>query len=97
MEYRRLKDGTHAVGFRFEGRFIVYTTAFDAREAKALIAAVRAVMKLFNATSGAWVTMGPDNREIPRGATTKVKAARRKATLSKTRASRTNRASRGNR
>jgi len=76
MEYSRLKDGTHAVGFKFEGRFIAYTTAFDAREARALIRAIRAVLELFNATSGAWVTMR-GTEKIPRGASYKAGVAKK--------------------
>jgi hypothetical protein len=37
MVYRKLKGGTHAVGFIHDGKFITYATAFDAREAKALL------------------------------------------------------------
>ena len=71
MVYRKLKDGQHVVGIPFEGRFIVYTSVFDAREGKAL----RSIFfDLFNATSGAWVTMGPGAKEIPRGSTAKRKA-----------------------
>jgi hypothetical protein len=71
MIYRKLKDGTRAVGFSHEGRFLVYASAFDAREAKALLKAIHAVFDLFHATSGAWVTMGPGGKEIPRGASAK--------------------------
>jgi predicted HAD superfamily Cof-like phosphohydrolase len=79
MVYRKLKNGTHAVGFVHGGSFIVYASAFDAREAKALLKAIRAVFDLFYATSGAWVTMGPDGKEIARGGSAKAaKAAGRR-------------------
>jgi len=85
MVYRKLKDGTHAVGFAHGGSFIVYTSAFDAREAKALLKAIRAVFDLFHTSSGAWVTMGPGGKEIPRGASAKAaRAARRKRRSTKT-------------
>jgi hypothetical protein len=74
MVYRKLKDGQHVVGIPFEGRFIIYTSVFDAREGKALTKALRSIFELFNATSGAWVTMGPGAKEIPRGSTAKRKA-----------------------
>jgi hypothetical protein len=80
MEYRRLENGIHAVGFKFEKRFIVYTSAFDEREARALTKAIRSVLDLFHATSGAWVTMR-GTTEIPRGASGK-KAAKRKRKIS---------------
>ncbi|HET6249296.1 MAG TPA: hypothetical protein VFE47_16490 [Tepidisphaeraceae bacterium] len=67
----------YAVGFKFEKRFIAYTTAFDKREARALLKAIHAVMDLFNATSGAWVTMC-GTTEIPRGATKKAKARKKR-------------------
>src|ERR1700759_5759267 len=47
MTYRKLKDGTYAVGFKFDGRFIAYATAFDAREARACGAEMSFVLKLF--------------------------------------------------
>jgi hypothetical protein len=79
MVYRKLANGTHAVGFVHGGSFLAYATAFDAREAKALLKAIHAVFDLFHSTSGAWVTMGPSGKEIPRGASSKEeKAARRK-------------------
>jgi hypothetical protein len=34
MTYRKLKDGSYAVGFLANGSFVPYTCAFDAREAK---------------------------------------------------------------
>ena len=71
MEYRKLKNGAHVVGFSFEKRFIVYTSVFDAREGKALVATIRSVFDLFHATSGAWVTM-VGTEKIPRDATHKV-------------------------
>ena len=71
MVYRKLKNGIHAVGFVHKGRFVVYATAFDAQEAKALVKAWRAIMDLFHATSGAWVTEDDQGKEIPRGATSK--------------------------
>lgn len=71
MIYRKLQDGTHAVGFTYNGQFLVYACAYDAREAKALTKAHRALMDLFHATSGAWVTMGPEGKEIPRGSSSK--------------------------
>ena len=40
MEYRRLQDGTHVVGFKYGKQFIVYASAFGAREGKALAAAI---------------------------------------------------------
>ena len=30
MVYKRLKNGTHAVGFVHDGKFVAYATAFDA-------------------------------------------------------------------
>ncbi len=74
MIYRRLGDGTHAIGIVVDGRFLVYASAFDAREAKALLKAWRAVLDLFHATSGAWVTTDMQGKEIPRGASNKRKA-----------------------
>jgi hypothetical protein len=71
MVYKKLKDGTHAVGFMHQGKFIAYATAFDAQEAKALLKAWRAVLELFHCTSGAWITVDSGGREIPRGATAK--------------------------
>jgi hypothetical protein len=71
MTYRKLKDGTHAVGFTHDRRFLVYASAFDAREAKALVKTIHAVMELFYATSGAWITIGPEGKEVPRGASAK--------------------------
>jgi hypothetical protein len=71
MVYRKLKNGVHAVGFVHEGKFLAYATAFDAREAKALLKAWRAVLELFHVTSGAWITMGDGGNEIPRGAASK--------------------------
>jgi hypothetical protein len=76
MEYRKLKDGTHAVGFMMDDRFIPYATAFDGRVARALIKAIHSVLDLFHATSGAWVTMVGDN-EIPRGASSKKKSRKK--------------------
>ena len=73
MVYRKLKNGTHAVGFVHDGSFIVYATAFDAKEAMALIKAWRAIMDLFHATSGAWVSENSQGKEIPRGSTSKRK------------------------
>jgi hypothetical protein len=82
MTYRKLKDGSYAAGFIFDRRFIPCTSAFDAREAKALVKAVNAVLELFHATSGAWVTLQPDGNEIRRGASRKVEArAKRRQTL----------------
>jgi hypothetical protein len=86
MVYRKLKDGTHAVGFVHGGSFIVHTTAFDAREAKALLKAIRAVFDLFHSTSEAWVTMGPGGKEIPRGASAKAAKAARRRRQTRTRA-----------
>ena len=71
MTYRKLKDGIHAVGFTHDGRFLAYACAFDAREANALVRAIHAVMDLFHATSGAWVTIGHEGKEVPRGASAK--------------------------
>jgi hypothetical protein len=71
MVYRKLKNGIHAVGFTYQGRFIACSSAFDAREAKALVKALHAVMELFHKTSGGWVTMGPEGKEMPRGSTAK--------------------------
>ena len=82
MVYRKLKDGTHAVGFTYQGRFLAYACAFDAREAKALVRAFHAVLALFHATSGAWVTLGPGGKEIPRGSS--AKAAKKKRAKSST-------------
>jgi hypothetical protein len=81
VEYKRLKDGTHVVGFRCDGKFLVYTSVFDAREGKALIRAIRAVFDLFHATSGAYVTMLPDGSEAPRSSSRK--AAKKKALIKK--------------
>jgi len=67
MVYRKLKNGTHAVGFVHEGKFLAYATAFDAREAKALLRAWRAVLELFHATSGAWISEDDKGKVIPRG------------------------------
>ena len=67
MTYRRLPDGTHAIGFTYDRRFIAYASAYDAREAKALVKALRSVLDLFHATSGGWVTIGPGGKVIPRG------------------------------
>lgn len=77
MVYRKLKDGTHAVGFMHSGKFIAYATAFDAKEAKALIKAWRALLELFHATSGAWITEDDQGKEIPRGSTSRRRAATR--------------------
>jgi hypothetical protein len=77
MQYRRLENGEHVVGFKFEGRFIIYSSVFDEREGKALVKTIRAVFDLFHATSGAWVTMR-GTTEIPRGATTKIKMKAKK-------------------
>jgi hypothetical protein len=71
MVYRKLKNGIHAVGFVHDGKFVAYATAFDAREAKALLKAWRAILELFHATSGAWITEDDDGKEIPRGSTSK--------------------------
>ena len=71
MIYRKLKKGVHAVGFLHEGKFVAYATAFDAREAKALLKAWRAVLELFHATSGAWISEDDKGKEIPRGAASK--------------------------
>lgn len=71
MVYRKLPNGDHAVGFIHEGKFLAYATAFDAKEAKALLKAWRAVLELFHVTSGAWVTLDDRGKEIPRGSTTK--------------------------
>jgi hypothetical protein len=68
MVYRKLKNGIHAVGFVHAGKFVAYATAFDAREAKALLKAWRAVLELFHATSGAWISEDDKGNEIPRGA-----------------------------
>jgi hypothetical protein len=89
MDYKRLKDGTYVVGFRMDGRFISYCSAFDAREAKALVKAIRSILDLFHATSGAWVTLTPDGKEIPRGATKKMRKRERKL-QSRTRSPRSN-------
>lgn len=70
MIYRKLKNGIHAIGFKLDGKFIVYASAFDAREAKALIRAIAAVMDLFHTTSGGWTTMVGD-RELSRGSSPK--------------------------
>jgi hypothetical protein len=78
MEYRKLKSGDHAVGFPFEGGFIAYATAFDAREAKALAKGIRSVLALFHATSGAWITMGPGGKVIPRGSSKKAARVKRR-------------------
>ncbi|PYV35858.1 MAG: hypothetical protein DMG22_01000 [Acidobacteria bacterium] len=75
MVYKRLKNGTHAVGFVHDGKFVAYATAFDAKEAKALIKAWRAVLELFHATSGAWITEDDEGRVIPRGSTSKRRRA----------------------
>lgn len=73
MLYRVLKDGTHAIGMLDNNKkFIVYASAFDAREARALIRAWRSILDLFHVTSGAWVTMVGATK-IPRGATFKGK------------------------
>jgi hypothetical protein len=77
MVYRKLKNGTHAVGFEFEGRFIAYASAFDAREAKALVKAIHAVIELFHKTSGGWVTVAPGGKVIPRGSSAKAARAKR--------------------
>ena len=77
MVYRKLKDGTHAVGFTIDGRFIAYASAFDAREAKALVKAIHAIMDLFHATSGAWVTVGAEGKIIPRGSSANARAKRK--------------------
>ena len=79
MTYRKLKNGTHAVGFTHQGRFLAYASAFDAREAKALVKAIHAVMDLFHATSGAWVTIGAQGKELPRGASAKRTTKKRRA------------------
>jgi len=71
MVYKKLENGTHAVGFLHEGKFIAYATAFDAREARALLKAWRAVLELFHVTSGAWVAEGNKGKEIPRGSSSK--------------------------
>jgi hypothetical protein len=76
MIYRKLKNGTHAVGFTYQGQFLAYATAFDAREAKALSKAIHAVIELFHATSGAWITIGPEGKVMPRGSS--AKAAKKK-------------------
>jgi hypothetical protein len=80
VTYRKLKDGSYAVGYIVDGRFIAHASAFDAREAKALVKAIHAVLELFHATSAAWVTLQPDGTEIRRGSTPKREAreARRK-------------------
>jgi hypothetical protein len=74
MTYKRLGDGTYAVGFPFEGRFIAWASAFDQREARALLRAINAVIDLFHATSGAWVTIAPGGKAIPRGSSAKATA-----------------------
>ena len=79
MTYKRLSDGSYAVGFRFEGRFIAYASAFDQKEARALIRAINAVIDLFHATSGAWVTIAPGGKVIPRGSSGKAEARKRPA------------------
>ncbi len=71
MVYRKLKNGIHAVGFVHEGKFVAYATAFDAREARALLKAWRAVLELFHVTSGAWVAEDDKGKEIPRGSSSK--------------------------
>jgi hypothetical protein len=78
MTYRKLADGTYAVGFVVDRRFFAYTSAFDAREARAFIAAFRAMLDLFHKTSGAWVTMELGGVELPRGATLKQSRRRRR-------------------
>jgi hypothetical protein len=83
MTYRKLKDGAYAVGFNVDGRFIAHTSAFDAREAKALVKAIHAVIDLFHTTSGAWVTLLPDGTEIPRGSTRKKETRERRKRSSK--------------
>ena len=74
MIYRKLKDGTHTIGIVVDKRFFVYASAYDAREAKALLKAWRAVLDLFHTTSAGWVTMDMHGKEIPRGSTKKRKA-----------------------
>lgn len=71
MIYKKLKNGAHAVGFVHHGDFIAYATAFSSQEAKSLVKAWRAVLELFHATSGAWITQDSQGTEIPRGATEK--------------------------
>ena len=78
MRYKRLANGTHAVGVEHDGRFVIWTSVFDAREGRALVKAVDAVFDLFFATSGAYSTMVGD-AEVPRGATAKVARAAAKA------------------
>ena len=60
MTYRKLKDGSYAVGLVVDGQFIPEASAFSAREAKAFVKAIHAVFGLFHTTSGAWVTLQPD-------------------------------------
>jgi len=72
MEYKRPKDGTHVVGYRCDGKFLVCTSVFDAREGKALVRAVQAVFDLFHATSRAYITMLPDGTEAPKSSTAKI-------------------------
>ncbi|HKO05571.1 MAG TPA: hypothetical protein VJW51_12515 [Candidatus Acidoferrales bacterium] len=76
MTYKKMNDGTYAVGYLHRGSFIAYTTAFDVKEAKALINVWRAVLDLFHATSGAWITVDGQDREITRGSTAKRKKKR---------------------
>jgi hypothetical protein len=79
MTYRKLGDGSYAVGFVADRHFIAYASAYDAREARALVAAIRALLDLFHKTSGAWVTMSPGGVELRRGATAKtLRAAARR-------------------
>ena len=71
MQHRRLKDGTHVVGFWFNKAFVVYANAFDEREGRALVKAIRSVFDLYHATSGAFCTMRGTTK-IPRAASAKA-------------------------
>jgi hypothetical protein len=62
MIAKKMKDGTYAVGDVCDGKFTVLATAADASEAKALVKTLEAVMGLFQARSGAWVTVNPPGK-----------------------------------
>jgi hypothetical protein len=78
MIAKKQKDGTYAVGDICDGKFTTLATAANASEAKALVKTLEAVMGLFQARSGAWVTVNGPNKKTSQPSAAKRKPAARK-------------------